>query len=167
MNYDRQHIFSLAMLSQFSAPRAGCISARSSGVSIDTALGGSLRRDKMLSTTSSLTAPVSSASRAALSTAFSPSVSTAASTRTNRRSPSLSPPSLRRSRASAVGRSQSWNGSPFLRPVPQRAGLVHQHRQIMPGIVDRAVTTGEAGVLGDNLVAHPRTGEPRKLRTRV
>jgi len=57
------------------------------------------------------------ASVIASSTASSPSVSTAASTRTNRRSASSPVPSLRRSRASAGGNSQPWNGAP-LRNAP-------------------------------------------------
>jgi hypothetical protein len=40
------------------------------------------------------------------------------------------------------------------RTVPQRARLRHQHRQIMPGIVDRPVAPEEARMFGDDLVAH-------------
>src|SRR3546814_11211914 len=39
------------------------------------------------------------------------------------------------------------------RTVPQRAWLAGQHRQIMPGVVNRAVTPEGARMLGDNLFA--------------
>ena len=39
------------------------------------------------------------------------------------------------------------------RAVPQRTGLVHQDRQIMPGVVGRPVATEEPAVIGNDLVA--------------
>ena len=68
-------------------------------------------------TTSAEWTPSESAWWQAASTAGSPSLNTAARILTNCRSPSLEPASLRRTRSSAAGSTQSLNGAP-LRSAP-------------------------------------------------
>jgi hypothetical protein len=49
--------------------------------------------------------------------------------------------------ASSYPKRQSWNGAP-LRRAP---GLLGQHRQIAPGIVDRSIPAEAAGMIGQHL----------------
>jgi hypothetical protein len=81
----------------------------------------------------------------AASTAGNPSVSTVARMATICRSPSSEPASLRRTRSSAAGNTQSLNGAP-LRSAP---GLAGQDRHVMPRIVDRLAAPMMADMFRD------------------
>src|SRR5215208_1707492 len=53
---------------------------------------------------------------------------------------------LRRTRSMAAGSTQSLKGS----AIAQRAGLAGEHRNVMPGVIDRLAAAERAGMLGDD-----------------
>src|ERR1700761_1431918 len=98
-----------------------CWSFSASGVKIGATGPGSRRRARMLMMTSDEWTPSEIAWAQAASTAGNPSVSTAERMATIWRSPSSVPASLRRTRSSAAGSTQSLNGAPLRRAPGLRA----------------------------------------------
>src|SRR5271169_5754146 len=116
------HVHALLSWSYRAQSASGaCRSFSASGVKIGATGPGSRRRARMLMITSDEWTPSKIAWAQAASTAGNPSVSTAERMATIWRSPSSVPASLRRTRSSAAGSTQSLNGAPLRRAPGLRA----------------------------------------------